>query len=130
MKLAERFWTALTHLLNVLTLSPIDYEASVQQIPLLAEYHYKDSLYHQPGPVFVPPGYDESDDFKCYYTVMTGWTKCPIAPNKTFVYRWNTTQYGSSWYHSHYSVQYPDGLLGPMVSHCQNDYHQVLISLN
>ena len=61
---------------------------------------------------------------------VPGITQCPIAPNKTFVYRWNTTQYGSSWYHSHYSVQYPDGLLGPMVSHCQNDYHQVLISLN
>lgn len=25
-------------------------------------------------------------------------------------------QYGSSWYHSHYSVQYADGAVGPLVS--------------
>ncbi|OCL11693.1 laccase-like multicopper oxidase [Glonium stellatum] len=30
---------------------------------------------------------------------------------------WSTTQYGSSWYHSHYSVQYADGLQGPVTIH-------------
>ena len=41
-------------------------------------------------------------------------TQCPIAPGQKFTYRFNTTQYGSSWYHSHYSLQYADGLVGPM----------------
>ena len=47
---------------------------------------------------------------------VNGITQCPIAPNDNFTYIWNTTQYGSSWYHSHYSVQYADGLQGPIVS--------------
>jgi hypothetical protein len=47
---------------------------------------------------------------------VNGITQCPIAPNDTFVYKWNATQYGSSWYHSHYSLQYADGMVGPIVS--------------
>jgi len=41
-----------------------------------------------------------------------GITECPIAPGDTRVYRFKATQYGTSWYHSHYSVQYGDGLVG------------------
>ncbi|KAK3314821.1 multicopper oxidase-domain-containing protein [Apodospora peruviana] len=48
---------------------------------------------------------------------VNGITQCPIAPGDSFVYKWNVTQYGSSWYHSHYSVQYADGLVGPMTLH-------------
>lgn len=32
-------------------------------------------------------------------------TQCPIAPGEEFTYVFNATQYGSSWYHSHYSLQ-------------------------
>ncbi|PPJ50257.1 hypothetical protein CBER1_04898 [Cercospora berteroae] len=32
-------------------------------------------------------------------------TQCPIAPGETFTYVFNATQYGTSWYHSHYSLQ-------------------------
>jgi FtsP/CotA-like multicopper oxidase with cupredoxin domain len=46
---------------------------------------------------------------------VPGVTQCPIAPNDSYTYVINTTQYGSSWYHSHYSVQYADGLAGPIV---------------
>jgi len=46
---------------------------------------------------------------------VPGITQCPIPPGGQFVYRWKALQYGSSWYHSHYSLQYADGLLGPMV---------------
>lgn len=46
---------------------------------------------------------------------VNGITQCPIAPEDYFVYIWNATQYGSSWYHSHYSVQYADGLQAPIV---------------
>ena len=45
---------------------------------------------------------------------VNGVTQCPIAPGESFTYKFNTTQYGTSWYHSHYSLQYADGLLGPM----------------
>lgn len=48
---------------------------------------------------------------------VNGITQCPIAPNDYFVYNFTVTQYGSSWYHSHYSVQYADGAAGPMTLH-------------
>ena len=41
-------------------------------------------------------------------------TQCPIAPGQEFTYKFKAMQYGSSWYHSHYSLQYADGLVGPM----------------
>lgn len=47
---------------------------------------------------------------------VNGVTQCPIAPGDSFTYTWNAIQYGSSWYHSHYSVQYADGAVGPIVS--------------
>lgn len=43
--------------------------------------------------------------------------QCPIAPGATFNYEFQADMYGSSWYHSHYSAQYADGLLGPMIIH-------------
>ncbi|KAK2749597.1 hypothetical protein FQN57_005819 [Myotisia sp. PD_48] len=48
---------------------------------------------------------------------VPGLTQCPIAPGKDFVYRFTATQYGSTWYHSHYSLQYSDGLVGPLTIH-------------
>lgn len=48
---------------------------------------------------------------------VNGITQCPIAPGDYFVYNFTMQQYGSSWYHSHYSVQYADGAAGPMTIH-------------
>ncbi|KAK3074660.1 hypothetical protein LTR53_002738 [Teratosphaeriaceae sp. CCFEE 6253] len=48
---------------------------------------------------------------------VNGVTQCPIAPGSTFNYTWQALQYGSSWYHSHYSVQYADGAAGPLTLH-------------
>ncbi|OOF96743.1 multicopper oxidase [Aspergillus carbonarius ITEM 5010] len=48
---------------------------------------------------------------------VPGITQCPIAPGDTFNYVFNTTQYGTTWYHSHYSLQYSDGVLGPLTIH-------------
>lgn len=39
-------------------------------------------------------------------------TQCPIAPGDTQTYKWRAAQYGSSWYHSHFSVQAWDGIFG------------------
>jgi FtsP/CotA-like multicopper oxidase with cupredoxin domain len=48
---------------------------------------------------------------------VNGVTQCPIAPGDHFVYNFTAAQYGSSWYHSHYSVQYADGAVGPLTLH-------------
>lgn len=42
-------------------------------------------------------------------------TQCPIAPGDSFTYTWRATQYGSSWYHSHFYVQAWDGILGGII---------------
>ncbi|OJJ42798.1 hypothetical protein ASPZODRAFT_76170 [Penicilliopsis zonata CBS 506.65] len=44
-------------------------------------------------------------------------TQCPIAPGQSFTYKFKTVQYGTTWYHSHYSMQYGEGTLGPLVIH-------------
>ncbi|PYH93371.1 multicopper oxidase [Aspergillus ellipticus CBS 707.79] len=48
---------------------------------------------------------------------VPGITQCPIAPGESFSYFFNTTQYGTTWYHSHYSLQYSDGVRGPITIH-------------
>jgi FtsP/CotA-like multicopper oxidase with cupredoxin domain len=44
-------------------------------------------------------------------------TQCPIAPGDSFTYRWTATNYGTSWYHSHYAIQAWEGVVGTMVIH-------------
>ena len=39
----------------------------------------------------------------------------PMPPGQSFTYRFRATSYGHSWYHSHFSLQYTDGLVGPIV---------------
>lgn len=41
-----------------------------------------------------------------------GVTECPIPPNASKVYTFRATQYGTSWYHSHFSAQYGNGVVG------------------
>ena len=48
---------------------------------------------------------------------VNGVTQCPIATNETYTYNFKATQYGHTWYHSHYSLQYPDGAAGPLLIH-------------
>ncbi|KAH7043767.1 laccase-1 precursor [Macrophomina phaseolina] len=52
-----------------------------------------------------------------------GITECPIAPGETKTYTFQCTQHGSSWYHSHYSVQYSDGVLGGIIINGPADAH-------
>ncbi|PWY75666.1 hypothetical protein BO83DRAFT_463295 [Aspergillus eucalypticola CBS 122712] len=49
-----------------------------------------------------------------YSDGVPGVTQCPIAVNDTFTYEFQAIQYGTTWYHSHYSLQYTDGMLGPL----------------
>ena len=49
------------------------------------------------------------------YDGVPGVTQCPIAPGQSMTYKFKVTQYGSTWYHSHFSLQYAEGLFGSMV---------------
>lgn len=46
---------------------------------------------------------------------VPGVTECPIPPGSSKTYTFQATQYGTSWYHSHFSAQYGDGVWGPIV---------------
>ncbi|KAF2006452.1 multicopper oxidase [Amniculicola lignicola CBS 123094] len=48
---------------------------------------------------------------------VNGVTQCPTAENDSFTYKFRLTQYGHSWYHSHYSSQYGDGIAAPLLIH-------------
>ncbi|KAK0291124.1 hypothetical protein LTR35_001845 [Friedmanniomyces endolithicus] len=52
-----------------------------------------------------------------YMDGTPGVTQCPIAPGKTFVYRFRASLYGTSWWHGHYSAQYVNGLSGATIVH-------------
>lgn len=52
-----------------------------------------------------------------YYDGVPGVSQCPIAPGKSFTYRFRAELYGTTWWHSHFSSQYIDGLVGPIVVH-------------
>jgi FtsP/CotA-like multicopper oxidase with cupredoxin domain len=52
-----------------------------------------------------------------YFDGVPGVSQCPIAPGTSFTYTFLADQYGTSWYHSHYSAQYNDGLFGAMIIH-------------
>ncbi|KAF2450100.1 multicopper oxidase [Karstenula rhodostoma CBS 690.94] len=42
-------------------------------------------------------------------------TQCPTAPGEHITYTWRATQYGSSWYHSHFALQAWQGIFGGIV---------------
>ncbi|KAK3334531.1 Cupredoxin, partial [Neurospora tetraspora] len=44
-----------------------------------------------------------------------GVTECPIPPGSMKSYTFHVTQYGTSWYHSHYSNQYGNGVVGALI---------------
>ncbi|KAH8891112.1 laccase [Thozetella sp. PMI_491] len=53
---------------------------------------------------------------------IPGVTQCPIGPKQngalhgeTMTYTFKVTQYGSTWYHSHQTLQYAEGLFGPLI---------------
>ncbi|PQE04935.1 multicopper oxidase protein [Rutstroemia sp. NJR-2017a BBW] len=55
-----------------------------------------------------------------WYDGVPSVQQCPIAPGSSFTYEFRAESYGSSWYHSHFSAQYSDGLYGPLVIYGPN----------
>ena len=62
---------------------------------------------------------------------VPGVTQCPIMPGQSMTYRFKATQYGTSWYHSHFSLQYTDGIAGPIIINgpTSKDYEEDLGAL-
>ncbi|EXJ85419.1 hypothetical protein A1O1_05783 [Capronia coronata CBS 617.96] len=52
-----------------------------------------------------------------YFDGVSTVSQCPIVPGSNFTYRFRADEYGTSWYHSHYSAQYTAGVHGPIVIH-------------
>jgi hypothetical protein len=46
---------------------------------------------------------------------VNGVSECALAPGQSKTYTFHCTQYGSSWYHSHYSSQYGMGVVGTIL---------------
>ena len=57
---------------------------------------------------------------------VAGVSQCPISPGKSHTYEFDASLYGTSWYHAHYSAQYADGILGPIVIHGPSKYENAL----
>ena len=60
---------------------------------------------------------------------VPGVSQRPVRPGSSFVYRFQATQYGSYWYHSHLLGQIEDGMYGPIVIHprhgAANPFHLI-----
>ncbi|OJJ50277.1 hypothetical protein ASPZODRAFT_110537 [Penicilliopsis zonata CBS 506.65] len=42
-------------------------------------------------------------------------TQCPVAPGESITYEWRATEYGSTWYHSHFALQAWGGVFGGII---------------
>jgi FtsP/CotA-like multicopper oxidase with cupredoxin domain len=49
------------------------------------------------------------------YDGVSSITQCPSAVGETVTYTWKATQYGSSWYHSHWALQAYQGIFGGII---------------
>ncbi|EXJ86620.1 hypothetical protein A1O3_03573 [Capronia epimyces CBS 606.96] len=56
-----------------------------------------------------------------YFDGVSTVSHCPIVPGSNLTYRFRADEYGTSWYHSHYSAQYSAGAHGPIVIHGPNE---------
>ena len=48
---------------------------------------------------------------------VPGVTECALAPGQSRTYTWRASSYGTGWYHSHWNLQYGDGVQGPIIIH-------------
>lgn len=58
-------------------------------------------------------------------------TQCPIVSGDSFLYSFDVDQQaGTFWYHSHFNLQYCDGLRGPIVIYDENDPYRHLYDVD
>jgi FtsP/CotA-like multicopper oxidase with cupredoxin domain len=51
----------------------------------------------------------------CTQDGVNGVTECPIPPGATRTYKFQATEFGTTWYHSHFTYQYGDGIVGTII---------------
>jgi FtsP/CotA-like multicopper oxidase with cupredoxin domain len=57
-----------------------------------------------------------------WFDGTNGITQCGIPAGQSLVYNFTVNnQYGTYWYHSHYSTQYMDGIIGPLIIHSPDE---------
>ncbi|KAB5517485.1 multicopper like protein [Coniochaeta sp. 2T2.1] len=57
-----------------------------------------------------------------WFDGTAGVTQCGIPPGGSLVYNFTVdNQFGTYWYHSHYGMQYLDGILGPLIVHAPEE---------
>ena len=57
-----------------------------------------------------------------WFDGTAGVTQCGIPPGQSLVYNFTLdNQFGTYWYHSHYTTQRLDGVLGPLVIHAPEE---------
>lgn len=49
------------------------------------------------------------------YDGVSSITQCPLAVGESVTYTWKATQYGSTWYHSHWALQAWQGIFGGII---------------
>ena len=84
MHIADKFWTSVTYVVSILTLSPVPESVDRGQVPLLSSTSgiQEDTV---AGPIFKPPGgrpAGPGSDFDCDYTRMPGWSPCSTPDNR------------------------------------------------
>ena len=83
MHLVERFWTSVTYVVGLLTLSPVEGPGSGLQAPLHGSVAKPPG--YSKGPIFKPPGgrlEGPGSQFTCNYTQMPGFTFCSNETNR------------------------------------------------
>lgn len=65
------------------------------------------------------------------YNDGSSWiNQCPIPAGSSYTYviKIDDDQYGTYWYHSHYTTQYADGVFGPLVIHSKKEFVDLNLS--
>lgn len=63
-----------------------------------------------------------------FSTTSANFQTGPLAPGQTTTYTFHATQFGTTWYHSHFSAQYGDGIVGALIIRGQMlDEHTFLL---
>ena len=84
MHLTNIFWTSITYVTNLLTLSPSEGLSGNEQAPLLSSF---DTIHSKSlrGPIFKPPSgtlTGSDSNFTCDYSSMVGFSNCSTAEDR------------------------------------------------
>ena len=85
MHVGHCFWSSLSYLLDILSLSPVSGPGTENWAPLALQ-PVENHVALQPGPIFKPPSgkpHGEGSDFLCEYSQMLGYENCSTPEDRT-----------------------------------------------